>query len=69
MTKLRQESKLRGDGAGDEYYKLVLNGSYGYDIINKEKFSICSIHNKHTAALKVYSPYFMSARKLNENHY
>jgi hypothetical protein len=23
MTKLRQESKLRGDGAGDEFYKLV----------------------------------------------
>jgi hypothetical protein len=69
MTKLRQESKLRGYGAGDEFYKLVLNGSYGYDIMNEEKFSKCSIHNKHTAALKVCSPYFMSTRKLNENHY
>jgi hypothetical protein len=28
MTRLTQESKLRGDGAGDEFYKLVLNGSY-----------------------------------------
>jgi hypothetical protein len=53
MTKLRQESKLRGDGVGDEFYKLVLNGSYGYDIMNEEKFSKCSIHNKHTTALKV----------------
>jgi hypothetical protein len=64
-----RKSKLRGDSAGDEFYKLVLNGSYGYDIINVEKFSKCSIHNKHTAALKIYSPYFMSARKLNENRY
>jgi hypothetical protein len=37
--------------------------------MNEEKFSKCSIHNKNTAALKVYSSYFMSARKLNENHY
>jgi hypothetical protein len=27
MTKLRQKSKLNGDSAGDEFYKLVLNGS------------------------------------------
>jgi hypothetical protein len=69
MTKLRQESKLWGDGAGDEFYKLVLNGSYGYDIMNEEKFSKCSIYNRNTAALKVFSPYFMSARRLNENYY
>jgi hypothetical protein len=36
MTKLRQRAKLHGDGAGDEFYKLVLNGSYGYDIMNEE---------------------------------
>jgi hypothetical protein len=46
MSRLRQESKLRGDGAEDEFYKLVLNGSYGYDIMNEEKFSKSSIHNK-----------------------
>jgi hypothetical protein len=68
MTKLRQNSKLCGDGAGDEFYKLVLNGSYGYDIMN-EKFSKSSIYNRNTTALKVFSPYFMSARRLNENHY
>jgi hypothetical protein len=38
MTKLRQRAKFHGDGAGDEFYKLVLNGSYGYDITNEEKF-------------------------------
>jgi hypothetical protein len=42
MTKLRQRSKLRGDGAGDEFCKLVLKGLYGYDIMNEEKFSECS---------------------------
>jgi hypothetical protein len=55
MTRLRQEAKLHRDGAGDEFYKLVLNGSYGYDIMNEEKFSKSSIHNKSTAALK-FSP-------------
>jgi hypothetical protein len=39
MIRLIQEAKLRGDGAGDEFCKLVLNGSYGYDIMNEEKFS------------------------------
>jgi hypothetical protein len=34
-----------------------------------QNYSKCSINNKHTAALKVFSPYFMSAGKLNENHY
>jgi hypothetical protein len=33
MTKLRQEAKLSGDGVGNEFYKLVLNGSYGYVLI------------------------------------
>jgi hypothetical protein len=69
MTRLGQEAKLLEDGAGDEFYKLVLNGFYGYDIMNEEKLSKSNIHNKSTAAPKVFSPYFMSARKLNENHY
>jgi hypothetical protein len=43
MIKFRQESKLCGEGAGDEFYKLVLNGSYGYDIMNEEKISKSSI--------------------------
>jgi hypothetical protein len=69
MTRLRQEAKLRGDGAGDEFYKLVLNGSYGYDIMNEEKFSKSQVVTKNVAAMKVCSPYFMSARPLNENYY
>jgi hypothetical protein len=69
MTRLRQEAKLVGDGAGDEFYKLVLNGSYGYDIMNEEKFSKSQVVTKKVAALKVFSPYFMSARPLNENYY
>jgi hypothetical protein len=69
MTRLRQEAKLRGDGAGDEFYKLVLNGSYGYDIMNEEKFSNSQVVTKSIVAMKVFSPYFMSARPLNENYY
>jgi hypothetical protein len=51
------------------FYKLVLNGSYGYDIMNEEKFSKSQVVTKSTAATKVFSPYFMSARPLNENYY
>jgi hypothetical protein len=69
ITRLRQEAKLSGDGAGDEFYKLVLNGSYGYDIMNEEKFSKSHVVSKNIAAIKVFSPYFMSARPLNENYY
>jgi hypothetical protein len=68
MTKLRQRAKLHGDG-GDEFYKLVLNGSYGYDIMNEEKFCKSCIVKRETAKLKVFSPYFMSARLLNTNCY
>jgi hypothetical protein len=52
MTRLRQEAKLRGDGGGDEFYKLVLNGSYGYDIMNEEKFSKSQVVTKSTTAMK-----------------
>jgi hypothetical protein len=68
MTRLRQEATLRGDGAGDEFYKLVLNGSYGYDIINEEKFFKFQVVIKKVAALKVFF-YFMSAPPFNENFY
>jgi hypothetical protein len=60
MTRFRQEAKLSGDGAGDEFYKLVPNCSYGYDIMNEEKFSKSQVVTKHVAAIKVFSPYFMS---------
>jgi hypothetical protein len=69
MTKLRQRAKLHGDWAGDEFYKLVLSGPSGYDIMNEEKFCKNSIIKRETAKLKIFSPYFMSARKLNESHY
>jgi hypothetical protein len=61
ITKLRQESKLREDGTGNEFYKLVLNGSYGYDIMNEEKFSKCNIHNRNTAAIKAFSLFYVSS--------
>jgi hypothetical protein len=69
MTKLRQRAKLHGDEAGDEFHKLVLNGSYGYDIMNEEKFCKSFIVRRETAKLKVFSPYSRSARLLNENCY
>jgi hypothetical protein len=69
MTKLRQKSKLNGDSAGDEFYKLILNRSYSYDIMNEEKFSKCFVCNSVTTESKQYSSHFLSARKLNENNY
>jgi hypothetical protein len=43
MARLKQEAKLSGDGAGDEFYKLVLNGFYGYDIMNEGNSSSLSL--------------------------
>jgi hypothetical protein len=69
MTKLIQKSNLNGDSDGDEFYKLVLNGSYGYYIMNEEKFSKCLMCKSVTTESKQYSSHFLSARKLNENNY
>jgi hypothetical protein len=69
MTRLRQKTKLSNNKAGDEFYKLVLNSSYGYDIMNEEKFSKSQVVSKNVPTMKVFSPYFMSARPLNENYY
>jgi hypothetical protein len=58
ITKFRQKSKLNGDSAGDEFYKLVLNESYRYDIMNEEKFSKCFVWNSVTTESKQYSSHF-----------
>jgi hypothetical protein len=45
MTK-RQEVKLKGDKASDDFFKNCMNGSYGYDIMNEENFSKAKILDK-----------------------
>jgi hypothetical protein len=62
-------AKSSGDSAGDTFYKLVLNGSYGYDIMNEENFLKSMLCNRSKAFLKNLSPYFSSSRKLNDNLY
>jgi hypothetical protein len=37
--------------------------------MNEEKFSNSQVVTKSTAAMKVFSPYFISTRPLNENYY
>jgi hypothetical protein len=65
----RQEAKLNKDEARDTFYKLVLNGSYGYDIMNEENFTKSSICDRNKTFLRQLSPYFSSTRKLNDNQY
>jgi hypothetical protein len=40
MTRLKQEYKINKDEAGNEFYKLILNNSYGHNILNKEIFKV-----------------------------
>jgi hypothetical protein len=63
MTK-RQEAKFNGDSAGDFFYKICLNGSYGYDIMNEENFMKNKILNREKTFLQQLAPNFVSTKKL-----
>jgi hypothetical protein len=65
----RQLAKHNGDSGGDTFYKLVLNGCYGYDIMKEENFSRSMLCDKSKTFLKTLSPYFSSSRKLKDNLY
>jgi hypothetical protein len=52
-----------------EFYKISMNGSYGYDGMNTEKFAKTKIVSAAEGLIKQQSPDFVSSRKLNEKSY
>jgi hypothetical protein len=55
--------------AENAFYKLNLNGSYGYDGMNEENFTKSKIMNKQQTALKQLTPNFVGSKMIDENTY
>jgi hypothetical protein len=68
MTK-RQLAKLNKDDAMDLFYKICLNGSYGFDIINEEHYTKSRLLDKSKTFIQQLAPNFVSTKKLNEDTY
>jgi hypothetical protein len=68
-TRKRQMAKLAGDGAADEFYKMCLNGAYGYDIMNEENFTKTEFCSREKTFLRHLSPYHSATRKINSSTY
>jgi hypothetical protein len=52
-----------------EFYKISMNGSYGYDGMNTEKFTKTKIVSAAEGLLMQQHPDFVSSRKLSEKFY
>jgi hypothetical protein len=65
----RQEAKLSQDDIGDTFYKICLNSSYGYDILNKANFTHSKFCDKAQTFASQISAGFVSTRKLGEDKY
>jgi hypothetical protein len=69
FMKKRQEAKLGQDDIGDTFYKICLNSSYGYDILNKANFTHSKFCDKAQTFASQISAGFVSTRKLGEDQY
>jgi len=61
----RQQAMINGEHGRALYYKINLNGSYGYDGMNEEKFNKSKIKNKKETFVAQLSGSFMSTRRLS----
>ena len=61
---LRQEAIINKNKGKDLFYKTYLNGSYGYDGMNTEKFNKLAIKTKEQTFKAQLSNEFQSTRKL-----
>jgi hypothetical protein len=69
FMKKRQKASIEGDGVGDTFYKICLNGSYGYDILNNAGFAHTKFCNTEQTFSAQLSSSFVSTRKLGEDKY
>jgi hypothetical protein len=69
FMKKRQKAKFEGDVTGDMFYKIALNGSYGYDIMNCANFSHSKLCDTAQTFSSQLNPNFISARKLAQDNY
>jgi hypothetical protein len=55
--------------AENAFYKSNLNGSFGYDGMNEEKFTKSKVMNRHQTALKQLTPNFVGSKFIDEDTY
>jgi hypothetical protein len=67
FTSNRQKAKIQGLKGKDEFCKISLNGSYGYDAMNAEKYGKAVIQNESRARCSMLSNKFKNIRRLGGN--
>jgi hypothetical protein len=67
FMKRRQEAIINKQNSKSNFYKLILNGSYGYDLMNTAKYANTKIVNAEKLFTLILSNRFMSAKKLCED--
>jgi hypothetical protein len=65
----RWQAMEKDISALSNFFKTNLNGSYGYDGMNEEKFNRVSIKDKHKTFRSQMQENFMDSRKLNDEKY
>jgi hypothetical protein len=55
------------DEASNTFYKICLNGAYGYDIMNEEKYAKISILDTNKTFLTQLRPNFVASEKIGED--
>jgi hypothetical protein len=61
----RQQAILSGQKGLSNFYKLCMNGSYGYDIMNEKLFTHVAIKNRSETFTAQMSPNYVSTSVLN----
>ena len=65
----RQKAIVEGNKGQEMFCKISLNGSYGYDGMNAEKFTKAKICGKDRTFKSQLSDLFVSTRKINDDSY
>ena len=65
----RIESKLEKNVGKEMFFKTSLNGSYGYDGKNTEKYTKASIKDLESTFTAQLYPSFVDSRKIGDNKY
>ncbi|KAA6390015.1 MAG: hypothetical protein EZS28_014457 [Streblomastix strix] len=69
FTKNRIEAKLDENKGQEQFFKIVMNSSYGSDGMNSEKYHKVKIMNKKQTERAIRSNAFMDEQKISEDSY
>jgi hypothetical protein len=63
----RVVAKSMGQNGLEKFLKMILNSSYGYDILNTQHYNSCKFLDDHKTLLKHEKETFISAHQIKEN--